>query len=69
MAGTPAGGRKAARTMKKKYGKGHMATIGSKGGKSRKKPYNHFDELAKNNPEALKELATKAGRAGKREVS
>lgn len=34
MAGTKAGGQKAAATTKKKYGKGFYAEIGRKGGKT-----------------------------------
>jgi len=60
MAGTIEGGRKAARTTKKKYGKGFYAEIGRMGGKN-----GHTGGFAAN-PELAKEAGRKGGKISKR---
>lgn len=59
MAGTKAGGLKAAATTKKKYGKGFYAEIGRKGGQN-----GHTGGFAAN-----PELAKEAGRKGSRKYA
>ena len=60
MAGTKAGGQKAAATTKKKYGKGFYAEIGRKGGQN-----GHTGGFAAN-PELAKEAGRKGGKISKR---
>lgn len=60
MAGTKEGGRKAAATTKKKYGKGFYAEIGRKGGQN-----GHTGGFAAN-PELAKEAGRKGGKISKR---
>ena len=60
MAGTKAGGRKAASTNKTKYGKDFYAEIGRKGGKN-----GHTGGFAAN-PELAKIAGAKGGRISKR---
>ncbi|MBQ1373045.1 hypothetical protein IJJ54_03480 [Candidatus Saccharibacteria bacterium] len=60
MAGTKAGGRKAAATNKSKYGKDFYAEIGRKGGQN-----GHTGGFAAN-PELAKIAGAKGGRISKR---
>lgn len=60
MAGTKAGGQKAAATIKKKYGKDFYAEIGRKGGQN-----GHTGGFAAN-PELAKEAGRKGGKISKR---
>lgn len=60
MAGTKEGGKKAAATNKKKYGKGFYAHIGAKGGRN-----GHTGGFAAN-PELAKIAGQKGGRISKR---
>lgn len=60
MAGTKAGGRKAAATNKSKYGKDFYAEIGRKGGRN-----GHTGGFAAN-PELAKLAGAKGGRISKR---
>lgn len=60
MAGTKAGGRKAAATNKKKYGEGFYAEIGAKGGRA-----GHTGGFAAN-PELAKIAGQKGGRISRR---
>lgn len=60
MAGTKAGGRKAAATNKAKYGNGFYANIGRKGGQK-----SHTGGFY-NNPELAKEAGRKGGKISKR---
>lgn len=60
MAGTKEGGRKAAATNKKKYGKEFYTNIGRKGGKN-----GHTGGFAAN-PELAKEAGRKGGKISKR---
>lgn len=60
MAGTKAGGRKAAITNKKKYGQDFYANIGRKGGTN-----GHTGGFA-SNPELAKIAGAKGGRKSKR---
>ena len=60
MAGTKAGGQKAAATNKSKYGKSFYAEIGRKGGRN-----GHTGGFA-SNPELAKIAGAKGGRISKR---
>lgn len=60
MAGTKAGGRKAAETSKKRYGSDFYATIGRKGGQN-----GHTGGFAAN-PELAKIAGSKGGKKSKR---
>jgi hypothetical protein len=55
-------GKKAAETIKKRHGEDFYKVNGSKGGKSRKKPYYHFRHLQQTDPEALKLLGKRTAK-------
>ena len=60
MAGTKAGGAKAAKTNKEKYGEGFYARIGAKGGRN-----GHTGGFA-SNPELARIAGAKGGRKSRR---